>query len=333
MMDNADPPCTPAIRLIVNADDYGYFPCVSRGILQAAISGVVGATGILANGPQVAEQARWLDDCEDLDLGVHLNLTAGRPLTQALAERLDQGRFPSPFALAARLLTGRIGVALVRDEWRAQIESLLSLRPGGLPLRFLNSHEHVHMLPPLLRVATGLAREYHLPFVRRVRVEWLPPYGASALLRNLLMGTMALVNSGQLPGSAGLWPACGRDARAPRTCPGRYYDQGHRARPLFIGLSRSGRLDRAYLEARFARLRPGKVYELMCHPGTFDPAQITDPRLLAYHDWEGELALLCGESFSGLCASYGIALTNFRALATTGDCPLDDCEGANPGDP
>ena len=33
-------------------------------------------------------------------------------------------------------------------------------------------------------------------------------------------------NSGQLPGSAGLWPACGRDARAPRTCPGRNYDRG-----------------------------------------------------------------------------------------------------------
>ena len=306
MRGTTNPPGAAAIRLIVNADDYGYFPCVSRGIIQAARSGVVGATGILANGPQVAEQVRWLDDCEDLDLGVHLNLTAGRPLTQALAERLDQGRFPNPFALAAKVLTGRIGVALVRDEWRAQIEALLSLRPGGLPLRFLNSHEHVHMLPPLLPVALGLAREYRIPFVRRVRVEWLPPFGASALPRTLLMGAMALVDRGV------------------DTAP---------SQPLFIGLGRSGRLDRAYLEARLARLRPGKVYELMCHPGTFDPAQITDPRLLAYHDWEGELALLCGEAFSDLCAASGIALTHYRALATTGDCPPDDCEGANPGDP
>ena len=310
MTDNAGPSGTSAIRLIVNADDYGYFLCVSRGIIQAARSGVVGATGILANGPQMAEQVRWLDDCEDLDLGVHLNLTAGRPLTRALAERLDQGRFPSPFALAAKVITGRVGMALVRDEWRAQIESLLSLRPSGLPLRFLNSHEHVHMLPPLLPVAIGLAREYRIPFVRRVRIEWLPPFGASALPRTLLMGAMALITRGVDRG----------------------VDTG-RSQPLFIGLSRSGRLDRAYLEARFARLRPGRVYELMCHPGTFDPAQITDPRLLAYHDWEGELALLCGEAFSGLCAASGIALTHYRALATTADCPPDDCEGADPGDP
>lgn len=281
----------PAIRLIVNADDYGYFPCVSRGIIQAARAGVVGATGMLATVPRLAEQVRWLDDCEGLDLGVHLNLTSGRPLTPALAERFDQGRFPGAFALAAQVLTGRLGVALVRDEWRAQIETLLALRPGGRPLRFLNSHEHVHMLPQLFPVVTGLAREYRIPFVRRVRVEWRPPFGAPALLRNLVMGAMALA----LPGRPG------------------------RAQPLFIGLSRSGRLDLAYLGARFAGLRPGLVYELMCHPGAFDPAQITEPRLLAYHDWEGELALLCGEAFSGLCASYGIELTNYRDLAATAD--------------
>jgi chitin disaccharide deacetylase len=292
MMAITSPPHQPDIRLIVNADDYGYFPCVSQGIIHAAQAGVVGATGILANGPQVAEQVRWLGECEGLDLGIHLNLTSGRPLTQAFAERLDQGRFPGAFVLAAQVLTGRLGVSLVRDEWRAQIETLLALSSaGGGPLRFLNSHEHVHMLPPLFRVAAGLALEYRLPFVRRVRIEWRPPFGAPALLRNLVMGAMVLANSGN----------------------------ADRAQPLFIGLSRSGRLDLAYLKARFAGLRPGSVYELMCHPGLFDPAQITDSRLLAYHDWEGELALLCGEAFRGLCASYGIELTNYRALASRAD--------------
>jgi predicted glycoside hydrolase/deacetylase ChbG (UPF0249 family) len=277
------------IRLIINADDYGYFPCVSQGIIQAARAGVVGATGILANGPRLAEQVRWLDDCEGLDLGIHLNLTSGRPLTPTLAERLDQGRFSGAFDIAAKVILGRVGVALVRDEWRAQIESVLSLRSGGLPLRFLNSHEHVHMLPQLFPVAAELAREYHLPFVRRVQGEWLRPFGLPALLRNLVIGGMALAN-----------PA-------------------DRGQPLFIGLSRSGRLDLDYLKARLAGLRPGSVYELMCHPGLFDPAQITDPHLLAYHAWEGELTLLCGQAFRDLCETYGIELINYRSLVTTAD--------------
>ena len=36
------------LQLIVNADDYGYFPEVSRGIREVAAAGAVTATGILA---------------------------------------------------------------------------------------------------------------------------------------------------------------------------------------------------------------------------------------------------------------------------------------------
>jgi predicted glycoside hydrolase/deacetylase ChbG (UPF0249 family) len=35
--------------LIVNADDYGIFRCVSKGILEAASHGIVTATGVFAN--------------------------------------------------------------------------------------------------------------------------------------------------------------------------------------------------------------------------------------------------------------------------------------------
>ena len=30
----------------------------------------------------------------------------------------------------------------------------------------------------------------------------------------------------------------------------------------------------------------------MCHPGEFDAQEVTDTRLLRYHDWEGELRTL-----------------------------------------
>ena len=40
-------------QLIVNADDFGYFPCVSRGIIEAARAGVITATSVLANRPGV----------------------------------------------------------------------------------------------------------------------------------------------------------------------------------------------------------------------------------------------------------------------------------------
>ena len=99
----------PGAYLIVNADDYGYFRCVSRGILKAAAHGIVTATGVFANATPFAEHAAWLREYDTLDVGVHLNLTEGMPLTTELQSRLARwsGRFPRKFAMASAIVTGR----------------------------------------------------------------------------------------------------------------------------------------------------------------------------------------------------------------------------------
>ena len=56
------------IDLIINADDYGYYPCVSKGILEAAKAGALTATGILANSSDLATQLQWLKGFESLDV-------------------------------------------------------------------------------------------------------------------------------------------------------------------------------------------------------------------------------------------------------------------------
>ncbi len=134
--------------LIVNADDYGYFDGVSRGILDCARHGIVTATGVFANSPFLDTHAAWLAGVPNVDVGVHLNLTDGWPLTRGLGDALSRsdGRLPGKFAIATAVMSRRIPLRLIRDEWRAQIEALLA---RGLQVRFLNSHEHIHMLPPL----------------------------------------------------------------------------------------------------------------------------------------------------------------------------------------
>ncbi len=269
------------IQLIINADDYGYYPCISKGILEAARSGAVTATGILANSPDLAAQLEWLDSVDNLDVGVHLNLTFGQPLTAVMADKLARwhGGFPNAYAMSAMLMTRKISLDDVRGEWRAQIEAC-----RGKNLRFLNSHEHIHMLPVLFPLALELARDYDIPQVRLTQAEWLAPFGVSALIRNTLMQTMQAVNQRRLKVNT----------------------------PLFLGLSRSGKLDYNYLATVFAKLKPGQRYELMCHPGRFDTAEISDPRLLSYHDWEGELALLLSPEVRALYEKFGIHLSHYQ---------------------
>ncbi len=277
-------------RLIVNADDYGYFRCVSEGILQSAAHGIVTATGVFANTAHFAEHAAWLRDCDRLDVGIHLNLTAGVPLTSRLHERLSRssGHFAGKFAMARGILSGAIKVEDVRLEWRAQIERCLE---SGLELRFVNSHEHIHMLPTLFSMTMALAHEYGIAHVRFPKGDLLRSGSLGSLFRGAIMKTLETIN------------------------------RPHRDTPTahFFGLERSGRLDLPYLQRWIPRLRADRVYELMCHPGLFDPQEVTDPRLVRYHDWEGELRLLTSPVVRELLDRHAVHLIGYRHLEVEGD--------------
>jgi len=276
----AEPPC-----LIVNADDYGYFRGVSRGILEAAERGVVTATGVFANRDDFEERAGWLRERQGLDVGVHLNLTSGTPLTAPMRNNLSRssGSFAGKYAMTLAVLTGRIPVREVADEWQAQIERCLA---AGLQPRFLNSHEHIHMLPALFDVVATLAGRYGIAHIRFPTAERPARLSAGALVRNAIM--------------KGLEMAARPHVRAP---------VAH-----FLGLEASGRLDGSYFRRAIATLRPGRIYELMCHPGHLDRDEVHDARLLRYHDWEGEFAALTSPDVRALLESKGVRLIGYRHL-------------------
>ena len=272
----------PAVtRMIVNADDFGYFDQVSRGIIDAARIGRVTATGVMANGPALDQ---WLDPLKSLSsfsVGVHLNASLGRPLTSEMRAALpdSDGEFLSKGAMMAALLTGRVNTATLLHEWRAQIQRCVDL---GLRLAFLNSHEHIHMLPTLYAKVRKLANEFEIAHVRAPQPEWGPVFTLGGCVR-----------SGAFTALKMLVP----------TPP--------QPEPVLIGVAQSGKLDRAYCSWRFARLKSGASYELMCHPGWNDQTARSDPRLADYHDWEGELQLLTSEGFGELLREHRIELADY----------------------
>lgn len=273
--------------LIVNADDFGYFSCVSRGILASISSGSVTATGIMANGPDLKNSIRSLQMTDArVDLGVHLNLSLGAPLTPDMQHslRMWRGRFPGKFTVVAALLSKAISVETVRAEWSAQIERCLEL---GIKPLFLNSHEHVHMLPWLYTIVRGLATTYRIPYVRHVTSEPLSVAFPRGAVRSFMLAVLSLAS-----------------------------DPPDKGTPLLLGLGASGKLTCSYLRRRLSSLRKGQVYELMCHPGYYEPSEIKERRLVAYHDWESELRLLTSPTLQAICAEQGIRLIGYQDLLT-----------------
>jgi predicted glycoside hydrolase/deacetylase ChbG (UPF0249 family) len=280
---------TGTIRLIVNADDFGYFTSVSKGILEGARQGVITATGIMANSPLFDQHIQWFAQVPQLDLGVHLNATQGIPLSEPLRHKLagHDGQLPKKYALVTALLSGKITITDIAAEWHAQITRCIE---AGIALQFLNSHEHIHMLPPLFKVVKQLAIEFNIPHIRYSKPEIKGRLNLNGAIRNVIMLGLNLFN--RRP-----------DASSPTV--------------NFIGMNESGNLTLDYFRAVFPSMKRGGDYELMCHPGHLDPHEINTPELLAYHDWETELDLLRSNDFMQLCQTYGIELVRYRDLSNS----------------
>jgi len=151
--------------LIINGDDYGYTPSVSAGIRYVHNKGFLTTTSAFMNTPYVLDQLDIANnECQQLGLGVHLNLTMGVPLS--LPHKIksivnSEGEFYSRKELLKVL--DKIVSQHVEAEWRAQIELFLS---RGYKLDHVDSHHNIsYIREDLFKLMVDLAVEYKF-FIR-----------------------------------------------------------------------------------------------------------------------------------------------------------------------
>jgi chitin disaccharide deacetylase len=177
-----------ASRLILHADDLGMNRAVNEGIRRGFRHGLLTSASLLANAPDAAwgleqwkvlseERAggqlpsagarRKLGDLDyPFDLGVHVNLTQGRPLLGSYpAELLDAtGRFPGVLALFARLRRGGDRFrAPIRAELERQVQVVLD---HGLRPTHLNGHQYIEMMPGVSAIVLEVMERFAIHVVR-----------------------------------------------------------------------------------------------------------------------------------------------------------------------
>ena len=247
--------------MIITADDVGLSPGVTRGALQAARLGVVRSASLIVNLPESAEAAESARAVPGLELGMHLNVLVGEPVSDpaAVPSLVDaDGRFVGLAALTVRLARGAVRARELAREVRAQVERARAL---GIPALAWDSHRHAHLAPPIARVVAALARELGARYVRRAA---LPPAPVGrAAPKRLLLAALSRA-SGPLYRGIG-----GND--------------------WYVDLSGWSPRPRAAELAALAEL--GGVGELGAHPGYVD--EILTVRDTLTWPRERELALLC----------------------------------------
>lgn len=152
--------------LVVNADDFGISRGVNRGIVEAHRRGLVTSASLMANLTAAEDALTRAATCPKLGLGLHLTLTAGRPLSppERVPTLVDgDGRFFVLGTLLARLSVGRVRRSDLDRELSAQVAWALrhGLRPGHL-----DSHHHVHVHPRVAPTVLRLAEQGGIPWVR-----------------------------------------------------------------------------------------------------------------------------------------------------------------------
>ena len=129
--------------VIVNADDFGMSTSVNRAILFAIERGLISRASMMVNMPgflEACEAARRLHWEERL--GVHLNLSEGRPLTAAITRCrrfCDDNGFFRPRQRVFRLSAEERKAA--EEELGAQVRAFIA---QGIRPAHLDSHHHYH---------------------------------------------------------------------------------------------------------------------------------------------------------------------------------------------
>lgn len=147
--------------LIINADDCNLTAQVTAAILKAHRQGIVTSTTFLVNLPVDLEVIREMNTFKRFGVGLHLNITLGKPLAKAsLVKSLLQknGQFKKKSHYATQKFPP---VADIEEEFKAQLHRFVILFKR-LPSH-VDVHHHMHDYRPFLEALASVAKKNHLP--------------------------------------------------------------------------------------------------------------------------------------------------------------------------
>jgi predicted glycoside hydrolase/deacetylase ChbG (UPF0249 family) len=151
------------------------------------------------------------------------------------------------------------------------------LKDAGISLSHIDSHQHLHLLPPLRTILIDLANQFKIKWIRVPRSNLMT------------VGSMGINILGFL---------LKKRLSAQKLC----------STNNFMGFENRGRINEAVLLAKLQNLKQG-ITELMVHPG-YDASKRYDWG----YSWEEEINGLTSEAVKDLVKRNGIILTNFKEI-------------------
>jgi chitin disaccharide deacetylase len=302
--------------VVFHADDFGMNGAVTAGILRGFTHGVLTSTALLANAPDaeaairewrllqaqhaagrlpsLEARAQLQEPRQSFELGVHLNLTQGRPLTDNYPSPLldSSGCFCGIGRLFRHLRRPRHSFELaVRKELSGQVAFLLD---HGIHPTHVNGHQYIEMLPGLRTSLQMLLARYGIRAVRVARESglWRTTLVNSLDAKNWSLAQIKRYYAGRLQRDAGRWNV--------------------QFAAAFFGTSHAGRIDLQLVGQFLASQLDCRLIEIGLHPAIGLSAAQAEPEdgwadPLAAHRPK-ELDMLTSPRLVELLQSRGVTL-------------------------
>lgn len=257
-------------RVIINADDFGIHTEVNRAVIEAHERGLLLSTSLLASGPAFDDAVALARQYPGLGIGIHLCLVGSLPTVLSPREvptLVDaDGLLPESYVpLMKKIWAGHIDFEQVYRELDGQMEKIMST---GLSITHVDSHQHMHMLPPVWKIVQALMKKYG---IHRLRVP-----------REAYSFKLMAANPGRIAGRDGLTFLAKKAMADVRRLHFTTTD-------YFWGMVDGGNMTEANL-AYILRHMPFGVHEIMMHPGR-STAALSQIFSWGYH-WEDEFRAL-----------------------------------------
>ena len=249
-------------RISIIADDLGLNPAVNEGVIYLLKNGFISGASLMANGTAFDDAIRRCLEVKLPNIGVHLVLVEEKPLVLKTLPKNHKIFF-------AKYILGLIKKSDIEKELEAQINKCVT---AGINLKFINSHQHLHLLPGIMDIVISLAKKYGIPYIRIVN----EPLGAGEnLFRKAQLIFLNFLS---------------------RIAKKMIIREGLRCNDFFVGFINAGNLSKKDIKSakELSDKYPDKIIELGCHPGY----ENKDLRLKFKHwgnyNWQKELNLLMG---------------------------------------
>jgi predicted glycoside hydrolase/deacetylase ChbG (UPF0249 family) len=285
-------------QIIVNADDFGLCQGVNKGIAEAHTAGILTSATIMANMPAAEQAVEIAHKLSNLGVGVHLNLTEAKPLSQdsnvkQLLESLNKISQFNPLSVPGKLaiissFSTKVRIA-IEAEFTAQIQWVIE---RGIKPTHLDSHKHIHSFPIIFKIVCRLANRFGIPAVRYTyepgqvsKKPWPVIYDIDGSKRAASLRMMAKINRWQNPAFFKTY--------------------------ALLGVAHTGNINVDFFKA-VSLYNTASIAEIMTHPGYTDGLDANATRLVEQR--QVELEAICSETTKRYFKEAGIKLVHYGQL-------------------